>query len=153
MSSTAMPGSFLSPIGSAITSLPSAPRLGPHVPGRLGHIGSLGDLRFRRQMLPEVGDAEDPISPLKRLFQAVRVVEIRLDHLRAQTGKFYRLFRFGFSGERTRAKAVAWLLQDRANQADYALARIRLANTRWRPSRKCRAKKFRPSVSRSATTT
>jgi hypothetical protein len=67
--------------------------------GRLSHIPGLGQFPFRREVLPEIGDAVGHAGARKGALHARDVVDVGLGHFRARRGECIRLVRSDIAGE------------------------------------------------------
>ncbi len=95
--------------------------------GRLGHRPGLGDLLLRRKVRPEKRQTVCPVGALKRLLQALHVVDVGCDDLGAQLCQLFRLVRVGVPGQRARGETATRVAQDRTHQP----AALRAGCTRY----------------------
>ncbi len=83
----------------------------------LGHGGGFGQLLLGREVRPEERDAVRSIGALEGPLQALHVIDVGRDDLRAQLGQFFGLVGIGVSRDRARGEAAALVAQDGADQA------------------------------------
>ena len=85
--------------------------------GCVGHILGLSLFLFGGEVLPEVRDAIDAVSAGKRLFQALNVVEIRLNDFCALRGQRLRLVLVRIACDGASGKSSVRIVQNRLTKS------------------------------------